>query len=177
MTIRRAKWADLHDVLEIERAVFGRESYSSTTFLADVLRDWKGFFVSETEEGEIAGYVLARVAFGLFAWRRGGITSIAVAKPHQRTGIGRQLLLYALEYVRGRGAREVDLEVAITNRPAQYLYEGLGFVRDRTLLHYYGLDKHGVRMVCELRKTAAAGGCEAESEARFAGKANPARHE
>jgi len=177
VTIRRAKWADLHRVLEVERAVFGRESYSSATFLAHALRDWKGFFVSETDEGEITGYVLARVSFGLLTGRRGGITSIAVAKARQRSGLGRQLLLHALEHLRGRGAEEVDLEVGITNRPAQALYESLGFARDRTLPHYYGPDKHGVRMVRELRKTAAAGGCEAESEGRLAGKVNPARHD
>lgn len=176
MTIRRAKWADLHPVLAIERAAFGRESYSNTTFLAHALRDWKGFFVSETEEGGIAGYVLARMAFGLLPGRRGGITSIAVAKPHQRTGIGRELLLHALEYLRGRGAGEIDLEVGITNRPAQSLYENLGFARDRVLPHYYGRDKHGVRMVRELRETAAEG-CEAKSGARVAGEADPARHE
>lgn len=176
VTIRRAKWADLHRVLEIERSVFGRESYSSTTFLAHALRDWKGFFVAETEEGEITGYVLVRLAFGLLTGRRGGITSIAVAVPHQRGGIGRRLLLHSLEYLRGRRAEEVDLEVGIANGPAQALYESVGFARDRALPHYYGQDKHGVRMVRELRKTAAAGS-EAESEGRLRGRADPARHD
>ena len=176
MTIRRAKWADLHRVLEIERSVFGRESYSSATFLAHALRDWKGFFVAETEEGEITGYVLVRLAFGLLTGRRGGITSIAVAAPHQRRGIGRRLLLHSLEYLRGRRAEEVDLEVGIANEPAQSLYQSLGFVRDRTLPHYYGQDKHGVRMVRALGETAAEGR-EGERKGRLSGRADPARHD
>jgi len=151
MNIRRFRISDLSSVLHIERASFGREAYSATTFLAHLFRDRKGAFVAEDEQGNVLGYTLVRLSLGWLGPRRGGITSVAVAPAHRRRGIGRALLEHAVQYLRERRVEEADLEVSVTNRAAQSLYEAFGFRRARLLPHYYGADRDGLRMVLDLK--------------------------
>lgn len=150
MRIRKLKLADLPRVMRIERASFGPEDYSGTTFWAHLLRDRKHSLVAEDEQG-VVGYALVRMTLGWLGRRRGGVTSIAVDPPQRRRGIGRGLMAQALEYLAERGVEEADLEVAVTNGAAQSLYDAFGFRRSRLLPHYYGPDRDGLRMVLDLR--------------------------
>ena len=158
MKIRKFRLAELPRIMEIERASFGPDSYGPATFMAHVFRDRKGFFVAEGESCEILGYVLVRLGLGWLGARRGGITSIAVAQDHRRRGIGRGLLSQALGYLREKRVGEVDLEVSLTNEAAKGMYEQFGFRRSRVLPHYYGANRHGVRMVLDLTGEAAEAG-------------------
>jgi len=151
VTIRRFRVSDLPRVLQIERASFGPDSYSASTFMAHVFRDRKGLFVA-TEEDGIVGYALVRVGLGWIGMKRGGITSIAVAPAYRRKGIGRALILHSLEYLREHGVDEADLEVNVTNLAAQSLYESLGFRRSRILPDYYGENRDGMKMVLDMRE-------------------------
>lgn len=151
MKIRKLGMADLPQVMRIERASFGAVGYSSTTFLAHVLRDRKHSFVAEDEGGAVVGYTLVRLNLGWLGGRRGGITSIAVDPPRRRRGTGRALMARALDYLAEQGVEEADLEVETSNRAAQSLYEVVGFRRARLLPHYYGPDRDGMEMVAELK--------------------------
>jgi ribosomal-protein-alanine N-acetyltransferase len=151
MKVRRARLGDLPHVVRIERASFGPEAYGLTTFLAHVFRDRKGLVVAEGDDGNIVGYALARVGIRWLGARRGGLTSIAVAPQHRRRGAGRSLMAAALEHLKGQGVRQADLEVSVSNRAAQSLYESFGFVQSRLLPHYYGLNSDGLKMVLDLR--------------------------
>jgi ribosomal protein S18 acetylase RimI-like enzyme len=53
-----------------------------------------------------------------------------VAPSARRTGAARALMLAAEQHARQAGAARIDLSTAKTNRPAQALYESLGWVRD-----------------------------------------------
>ena len=55
----------------------------------------------------------------------------------RRRGVGTRLLKSAVETARAAGAVRVELATAITNVPAQRLYESLGWQRDEFYL--YGL--------------------------------------
>jgi ribosomal-protein-alanine N-acetyltransferase len=152
VTIRRFRLGDLGRVLEIERSSFAEQSYDRSTFLYYAARGYAGFFVAE-HRGEVAGYILTRRT-GLFARpRRGGITSVAVGQAYRRRGVGRQLAAAALDFLRRWGARQVDLEVSVTNEPAIRLYESLGFRRERPLPSYYGEAQDGMRMSLDLVQT------------------------
>jgi ribosomal-protein-alanine N-acetyltransferase len=151
MTIRRFRLTDLPRVVVIERASFGPDSYSLSTFLAYALRDRKGFFMAEADGGEVVGYALVRLGFPWPGRRRGGITSIAVDPQRRRQGIGRALMRHALEYLCEHGVDEADLEVSVSNQAAQALYRGFGFRRARLLPHYYGANRDGIRMVTDVR--------------------------
>ena len=151
IAIRRYRLADLPRVMSIERASFGVEGYSVTTFLAHAFRDRHGFYVAIDAAEQVVGYVLVRMGLPWIGPRRGGITSIAVDPSHRRQGIGRALLCAALEHLKARHAEQADLEVSVTNRAAQSLYESAGFTRVKLLPDYYGIHKDGLRMVAELR--------------------------
>lgn len=155
MKVRKFALSDLSHIVRIERASFGPEAYSLTTFLAHIFRDRKGIFVAEDGDARVVGYVLARVGLRWLGARRGGITSIAVDPAHRRCGIGRALMATALGYLRHCGVTEADLEVKVGNRAAQSLYQAFGFVQSRLLPHYYGPGADGVRMTLDVRRARA----------------------
>jgi [ribosomal protein S18]-alanine N-acetyltransferase len=149
-TIRKFQLNDLPLVLQIERAAFASEGYSAGTFLAHAFRDRRSFFVAEEEEHAVVGFVLVRRGLRWLGSRRGGITSIAVAPAHRRRGLGRLLMVAALDYLRSQHMTVADLEVNAVNRAAQSLYESLGFRRCRVLPNYYGNHRDGLQMVLNL---------------------------
>jgi ribosomal-protein-alanine N-acetyltransferase len=53
---------------------------------------------------------------------------VAVGASYRGRGIGRRLLLYAIEYARAKGARTLMLKVHLDNPGARRLYESEGFV-------------------------------------------------
>lgn len=154
MKIRRFSLSDLGQVVRIERASFGPEAYSVATFLAHLFRDRKGLFVAEDGDGAVVGYVLARVGLRWLGVRRGGITSIAVGPAYRRRGFGTALMTAALKHMNRSGVDEADLEVNVSNRAAQSLYQAFGFVQSRLLPHYYGPAGDGLKMVLDLRRAA-----------------------
>jgi ribosomal-protein-alanine N-acetyltransferase len=169
LTIRRGRLGDIARVLQIERAAFGPESYSASTFLAHLFRDRKGLLVAQGERGQVLGYALVRMGLRWLGPRRGGITSIAVDSAHRRQGIGRALLARALELLCEHGAAQVDLEVSVTNHPAQALYESFGFQRARLLPGYYGYGRDGVKMVLDMQP-AQAGALSGAGQAAQSGR-------
>ncbi len=156
MKVRRLSLSDLADLVRIERGSFGPEAYSVTTFLAHVLRDRKGIFVAQDDDGRVVGYVLVRLGLRWLGVRRGGITSIAVGPSYRRRGFGRALMAAALDHLKENGVDEADLEVNVSNRAAQSLYQSFRFVQSRILPEYYGPNADGLRMVLNLRRAASA---------------------
>lgn len=155
MPVRGASLGDFWRVIQIERAAFGPDSYSITTFLAHAFRDRKGLFVVEDEREAVVGYVLVRVGVRWLGTRRGGITSVAVEGPHRRRGFGSALLARAVEHLREHSVDQADLEVNVANRAARSLYESFGFRCSRILPNYYGPRRDGLKMVLDLRQPAA----------------------
>ncbi len=93
---------------------------------------------------DFARSVLARneagqpVGFGLLGLRgaHGWCGEFGVVPERRRQGVGRALLAALLAEARAAGCRDVRLEVAAGNGPAQRLYEAGGF-RLRRVLHSY----------------------------------------
>jgi ribosomal protein S18 acetylase RimI-like enzyme len=54
----------------------------------------------------------------------------------RRQGIGRDLMERAKEFAKASGAVRLELSTAKDNRPAQALYESLGYVRDEEFYFY-----------------------------------------
>jgi ribosomal protein S18 acetylase RimI-like enzyme len=66
-----------------------------------------------------------------------------VAPQARRSGTGAALLRSAVEHARAQGASELLLQTAITNVPAQRLYEREGWIRDEKFYVYeYHLAPH-----------------------------------
>ncbi len=76
----------------------------------------------------------------------GRVEPLGVGREHQGRGIGRRLLLAALEGLRQRGAQEVQIGVWRTNHAAMALYTSLGFVEVDNwyfLAHDVGVSESG----------------------------------
>lgn len=80
----------------------------------------------------VAGYCIAWILF-----EHVHIQNVAVHPEHRRRGLGRLLLLQALEEGRVRGATSALLEVRPSNEAARRLYRALGFVETGRRREYY----------------------------------------
>ncbi len=141
-TVREATAEDVLPVMNINRICLP-ENYSYG-FFESILRSYPRSFLIAEVDGRIAGYIMCRVErvfsrFERFRIRRAGhIISIAVLPEYRRRGIGRTLLLKALENLREHyECSEAFLEVRVSNHEAIKLYESIGFTKIEVLKRYY----------------------------------------
>jgi mycothiol synthase len=100
--------------------------------------DPAGLWFAEAD-GKLVGQALARYnPFGptLRGMPVGQIEDVAVLPDYRGRGIGRALLLAAMNYLWDRGCRVIELTVDTANVDAHRLYDALGFV-ETGLLHWY----------------------------------------
>ena len=125
---------DLQQVLAIENQCF-EDPWSATYFRLSLKRPRSDeyFYVARREQ-TVVGYII----FCIFH-EEAQILNIAVSPACQRQGIGKYLIASALEMIQETdGEREVLLEVAVSNLPAQYLYRQFGFRICGIRKNYYG---------------------------------------
>ena len=121
----------LRGVLRIEQQVYPRP-WSMGLFMSELgFRAGRVYLVAKVD-GEVVGYG------GLMLVQDDGhITTLAVDPAWHRHGIGSRVLLALGTAAVERGARNLTLEVRITNRPAQELYRRFGFVPAGIRKGYY----------------------------------------
>src|SRR5688572_25800757 len=100
------------------------------SFLGNVLDSSDDCVFVAERDGVVAGYVYA--ALEPLSWKElrgpaGFIHDIAVAEDLRRSGIARELLRAAIDWLRVRGAPRVILWTAAPNEGAQTLFRSLGF--------------------------------------------------
>jgi ribosomal-protein-alanine N-acetyltransferase len=93
---------------------------------------WSRVALTTEAPARVAGYCVAWIVFEHIQ-----IQNLAVHPEHRRQGLGRLLLLRALEEGRARGAGAALLEVRRSNEVAQKLYRKLGFLEAGTRGDYY----------------------------------------
>ncbi|MFW9832030.1 MAG: ribosomal protein S18-alanine N-acetyltransferase [Candidatus Thorarchaeota archaeon] len=139
--IRKAEPTDISHIVQINLETLP-ENYPEYFFREIYERYSEAFYVAETE-GKIVGYIMCRMEggisnFGLRWVRRGHIVSVAILPDYRRQGLASELITQSKRALKEiYNAKEVILEVRVTNRPAIHLYEKLGFNRIRTLRGYY----------------------------------------
>ncbi|GAA2520113.1 ribosomal protein S18-alanine N-acetyltransferase [Pilimelia columellifera] len=122
MRLAPFRWWHIAQVLPIEADLFGAEQWSAGMFWNE-LAAGRRYLVALDGSGTVAGYAGLAFAGPDEAW----VQNLAVRRDAQRQGIGRVLLEALLADARQRGARQVLLEVAADNGPAQRLYDAYGF--------------------------------------------------
>ncbi len=124
---------DLQQVLEIENQCF-EDPWSKTYFTVSLKRprSYEHFYVAR-RGGAVVGYIIFNILH-----EEAHLLNIAVPPANQRQGIGKYLLASALEMIQADDGREVFLEVAVSNLPAQYLYRQFGFRICGIRKNYYG---------------------------------------
>jgi len=95
-------------------------------------------FAAISDDKDITGILLAviyRIPSGTKFW----IEDVVVDEAYRGRGIGKKLMVHAIEYAKSAGAKSVDL----TSRPARVeankLYRELGFVLRETNVYRYSV--------------------------------------
>jgi len=124
-TLRSATLDDLDAIMELERSTFDTDAWSLELMRAELANPHARYLVAQALDSEVVvGYA------GLLSPRRSeqaDIQTIAVAPAARRGGLGRALMNALIVEAKGRGAREIFLEVRADNPAAKSLYDDLGF--------------------------------------------------
>lgn len=123
----------IQQVLEIENRVYPFP-WSEGIF-HDCLRVGYSSWVVTNTLGEVLAYALMSMAVG-----EAHILNLCVSPEHQRRGLAQFLMKHLLMVARAGNVTLVLLEVRVSNRAAQRLYEGFGFKRLGLRKNYYPAD-------------------------------------
>jgi ribosomal protein S18 acetylase RimI-like enzyme len=143
-TVRRATLHDLDRLIPLfdaYRQFYGQPSdlIVARRFLSDrLVRKESVVLIAEDGTGRAVGFVQLYPSFSsILAAPMYVLSDVFVIPDARRRGVGTLLLKSAAETAHADGAGRVELATAITNAPAQRLYEALGWRRDE--FYQYGL--------------------------------------
>lgn len=126
------RWWHVEGVHRLEVQLFLPDTWSPETFWSELAAPGRWYAVAVERSGVLVGYAgLAQTGSDA------DVQTIAVAPGAQGRGIGRLLLDALVAQAGGAGATSLLLEVRADNRPAQALYESVGFERISTRRRYY----------------------------------------
>jgi ribosomal-protein-alanine acetyltransferase len=131
----------LDKLCEIENQCFKQEAFTKQQ-IACLITDYNTIGLTAVINGEIAGFVIARVNI-IRNVTFGHILTIDVAPAYRRKGVAQKLLHEIETTLRGRDIKECRLEVRENNAAALNLYQKLGYTKLGKLEKYYG-DAHGL---------------------------------
>jgi len=98
----------------------------------DVANNPAGVFVAE-KDGTILGYITTRVDRPN---SKGRIPNLAVVAEARGLGLGRRLIMHALDYFRAEGLALAQIETMASNAVGQHLYPSCGFEEVGRQVHY-----------------------------------------
>jgi ribosomal-protein-alanine N-acetyltransferase len=130
VTIRKLAASDVRAVLAILRESREAAAWSQESLLQLTSADSTAW-VAELN-GTVAGFLIGRTAADEFE-----ILNMAVSQARLRSGIGSNLLQFALEFSRIAGSARAYLEVRASNTPAIALYAHHGFTECGRRAQYY----------------------------------------
>jgi ribosomal protein S18 acetylase RimI-like enzyme len=143
VALKRATTADIETIAPLFDAY--RQFYQQASdlggardYLAERLaRDESVIFFALLDDGTPAGFTQLYPIFSSTAMQRVWLLNdLYVAPAARRAGVGRALLLHAQAFARETHAKELMLQTAVDNFPAQRLYEALGWQRDNDYYVY-----------------------------------------
>jgi ribosomal-protein-alanine N-acetyltransferase len=131
LRIEKLKRKDLRHVLPIEAAVFP-EPWSVGVFHSELALRHGRLYRAAWHGHDMAGYIGFMIVD-----HDAHITTIATAPAFQRTGVARTLLIDGIGTLLPMGVKNLSLEVAASNEPAQTLYRRFGFAPVGVRRGYY----------------------------------------
>lgn len=146
VTLRRATNADAGEIARQNALYFGGEGQPDEAGAGE--NEPRGFVQLPEEEekrgmticlAERGGAVVGKVHVETSCAEAGGIYGLGVLPEHRGKGLGRAILLRAIEKLREAGVRDVLLQVESENANALGLYESCGFARTSTM-DYFKMD-------------------------------------
>ena len=120
MTIEKLAREDIPAVAALERECFAQPW--SERVLEVELQNPNALFWVAKQDGELAGYVGMHQVLD-----EGYIANVAVTQAYRRQGVATRLLEALLAYAQWQRMGFITLEVRVSNRAGNALYEKLGF--------------------------------------------------
>ena len=134
--IQSANKSHLNEILDIEKIVFTkpwtREQLKNDLVLSVNSENWVYM-----EDQQVAGYIL-----GLKVRDEFHMNNIAVHSDFQRRYIGRSLIEHVKNRLQSQNIQRIYLEVSGKNKPAQQLYESMGFQKKGLRRDYYAKEEY-----------------------------------
>src|SRR5690554_1922601 len=127
---RKASLEDLSSLVKLENEVFNYDQLKRSSFRKFILSS-NDLWIFEKDK-KVLAYILILKRKGSFKAR---IYSFAVSPQSRGEGLGKSLLVHALQAL--KGYESVRLEVKVDNRRAIQLYESLGFKQIRRIEGFY----------------------------------------
>ncbi|MBO0747851.1 MAG: ribosomal protein S18-alanine N-acetyltransferase, partial [Acidimicrobiaceae bacterium] len=121
----------LRSVLRIESQVYPRP-WTLTLFLSELNMRSGRAYVAARVDGIVVGY-----AGLMMQLDEAHVTTIAVDPAWQRHKVGSRLLSWLAHSARAMGAKNLTLEVRVSNAPAQAMYRNFGFEEVGIRKNYY----------------------------------------
>ncbi len=140
-TLRKFEPDDLQNVMRINRVCLP-ENYTDMFFM-DLHERFPLTFIVAEQDHEIMGYIMCRIEVGLSNFglggliRKGHVVSLAVMPVARRKGLATELLNSAMSGMCEYKAKQIYLEVRVTNEAGVNLYKKLGLEVVRTISGYY----------------------------------------
>jgi ribosomal-protein-alanine N-acetyltransferase len=131
LTIQPMRKRHLRQVLKIEEQVYPRP-WSFSTYISELKQPSTRIYLVGYLHGRIEGY-----AGLLFQGPDGHVTTIAVDPAMQGNRIGERLLYALLTKAVAMGAKDLTLEVRMSNEAAKHLYAKFGFAPAGIRKNYY----------------------------------------
>ena len=119
--LTRMRRRHLRRVLSIEGRVYPRP-WSASLFLAELSQRGSRSYLVARYDGEVVGY-----AGMMYVGREAHVTNIAVDPDFHGRKVGSRLLLALATEAIAKGADTLSLEVRVSNKVAQSMYEKFGF--------------------------------------------------
>ena len=129
--LTRMRRRHLRKVLSIEGRVYPRP-WSASLFLAEMSQRGSRTYLVARSDGEVVGY-----AGMMYVGREAHITNIAVDPEFHGRKVGTRLLLALATEAIAKGADTLSLEVRVSNKVAQSMYEKFGFAATGIRRGYY----------------------------------------
>ncbi len=131
MIIRPWKFEDILRISEMEQECFPQEPWSYKMLVSSFQTE--SFFGLVAEDGgEIAGYGGITIAAD-----SADVDNIAVAEQYRRGGVGTAILNGLCNLAASKGAKEIFLEVRVSNSAAMSMYLKCGFKGAYARTRYY----------------------------------------
>jgi [ribosomal protein S18]-alanine N-acetyltransferase len=131
LELTRMRRRHLRKVLMIESQVYPRP-WSASLFLSELAQRTARTYLVAKADGEVIGY-----AGMMFMGDEAHVTNIAVDPAWHGRKAGTRLLLAIVTEAIARGAGVISLEVRVSNRVAQSMYEKFGFAAVGIRKGYY----------------------------------------
>ncbi len=145
--LRKMRTSDIPTISEIERESFPAP-WSEEAFYHELIHNRLAYYIVAEVGGVVVGYAGMWLIIG-----EAHVTNVAVRPAYRGRKIGERLLRELQCVALQKGAVRMTLEVRVSNRIAQNLYQKLGFVASGVRPGYYvDNGEDAVVMWADLRK-------------------------